>query len=585
MSYVALYRKFRPASFSDVKGQEAIVTTLRNQIAAERIGHAYLFSGTRGTGKTSCAKVFAKAVNCEDPKDGNPCCSCRMCRQITEGRSLNVVEIDAASNNGVDQIREIVEDVSYRPAEGRYRVYIIDEVHMLSTGAFNALLKTLEEPPSYVVFILATTEAGKVPVTISSRCQKFDFHRIGAATIEEHLRSLTQKEGISAEPEALQFIARKAEGSMRDALSLLDQCSSFLNNGTITYEDVLKVIGTVDQETFGSLFRAVYHADAGTAVRIFNDAVNEGADAGQFLNDFIWYLRNFLVAQATGPKAVDLIDLTNEQIAELTALGKSVESEAPVRYIRVLSQLQNEIRYALDRRVLIEVAILRLCLPQMAGSSKGNDDSAFAERLRQAEIRSSVLEDALEEIRAQIRQGIPAQPSVQEAPKAEQAEMITPPRGSASVPDMGMEYEEPRAQRNVFAAKETGRTQERSEEEKTDRTGPAPDVLQAVCRNWQDITGSLRNRFAKQMLKDAVPKYDAEAMDGVLYIELVNPLAERLPEDPDTVKELNQIIRKRYGTDITIRMHMRGAESKKLSVIKVSEIVRERIHMEIEEEE
>ena len=575
MSYVALYRKFRPASFSDVKGQDAIVTTLRNQISAERIGHAYLFSGTRGTGKTSCAKVFAKAVNCENPSDGNPCCSCRMCRQIAEGRSLNVVEIDAASNNGVDQIREIVEDVTYRPAEGKYRVYIIDEVHMLSTGAFNALLKTLEEPPSYVIFILATTEAGKVPVTIGSRCQRFDFHRISAAVITDHLTALTKKEGIAAEERALQFIARKAEGSMRDALSLLDQCSSFLKEGVITYEDVLKVLGTVDQECFKTLFRALYKGDAGSAVRIFNEALNDGADAGQFLNDFIWYLRNLLVARAAEDAAPDLIDLTNEQIADLRTLAKNVETEAPVRYIRMLSALQNEIRYATDRRVLIEVALLRLTLPQM---NAGGDQSALAERLRQAEIRASVMEDRIGELEQQLASGT----FTMQVPPAEGtiANAAVPVyRESGSVPDMGIEQEIPH---RAYAG-EPGAFEH--VQEKAASLPSAPDVLQAVCRNWQEIIGSLKNRFARQMLRDAVPKYDAEAMDGILYIELVNPLAERLPDDADTIGELKTVIRKRYGTDVEIRMHMRGAESRKLSVIKVSEIVRERIHMEIEEEE
>lgn len=209
MGYTALYRKFRPDSFADVKGQEHIVKTLRNQIKAERIGHAYLFCGTRGTGKTTVAKIFAKAVNCEHPVDGNPCNTCAACRAIAAGSSMNVMEIDAASNNGVDNIREIREEVAYSPAEGRYKVYIIDEVHMLSIGAFNALLKTLEEPPSYVIFILATTEAHKIPVTILSRCQRYDFRRISQETIQDRLTELMEEEQVSAEERALRYIAKK----------------------------------------------------------------------------------------------------------------------------------------------------------------------------------------------------------------------------------------------------------------------------------------------------------------------------------------------------------------------------------------
>ena len=224
MSYTALYRKFRPDEFEDVKGQDAIVRTLKNQINADRIGHAYLFCGTRGTGKTTVAKIFAKAVNCEHPVDGSPCGECAMCRSIAAGTSMNVIEIDAASNNGVDNIREIREEVTYRPTEGKYKVYIIDEVHMLSIGAFNALLKTLEEPPEYVIFILATTEVHKIPITILSRCQRYDFHRITAATIKKQLSDLMEQEHVDTEDKALEYVARMADGSMRDALSLLDQC-------------------------------------------------------------------------------------------------------------------------------------------------------------------------------------------------------------------------------------------------------------------------------------------------------------------------------------------------------------------------
>lgn len=228
MSYTALYRKFRPAAFDEVKGQDHIVQTLQNQISANRIGHAYLFCGTRGTGKTSIAKIFAKAVNCEHPVNGSPCNECATCRAIAAGSSMNVVEIDAASNNGVDNIRQIREEIQYSPTEGKYKVYIIDEVHMLSIGAFNALLKTLEEPPAYVIFVLATTEAHKIPITILSRCQRYDFKRITIDTIADRLMELMDKEKITVEEKAVRYVAKAADGSMRDALSLLDQCIAFI---------------------------------------------------------------------------------------------------------------------------------------------------------------------------------------------------------------------------------------------------------------------------------------------------------------------------------------------------------------------
>ncbi len=251
MSYTALYRKWRPIRFEDVKGQEHIVQTLKNQIISSRIGHAYLFCGTRGTGKTSIAKIFARAVNCEYPVDGSPCGQCDICKNIASGATLNVVEIDAASNNGVENIRDIREQVQYPPTEGRYRVYIIDEVHMLSTGAFNALLKTLEEPPSYVIFILATTEVHKIPITVLSRCQRYDFKRITLPALTERLIELSGAEQIDVEEKALTYIARAADGSMRDALSLLDQCVAFHYGERLTYEHVLDILGAVDTSKIG----------------------------------------------------------------------------------------------------------------------------------------------------------------------------------------------------------------------------------------------------------------------------------------------------------------------------------------------
>ena len=283
MSYTALYRKFRPDNFSDVKGQDHIVTTLTNQIKHNRIGHAYLFCGTRGTGKTTVAKILAKAVNCEHPVDGSPCNQCSMCKAIQAGTAMNVIEIDAASNNGVDNIREIREEVSYRPTEGKYKVYIIDEVHMLSTGAFNALLKTLEEPPSYVIFILATTEAHKIPITILSRCQRYDFHRITIDTIASRLEELLNIEGVEAEEKAVRYVAKAGDGSMRDALSLLDQCIAFYLGQTLTYDKVLEVLGAVDTEVFSKLLRRVIQGDVTGSIHILEELIVGGRELPFFM--------------------------------------------------------------------------------------------------------------------------------------------------------------------------------------------------------------------------------------------------------------------------------------------------------------
>lgn len=309
MSYTALYRKFRPDNFSDVKGQDHIVTTLTNQIKHNRIGHAYLFCGTRGTGKTTVAKILAKAVNCEHPVDGSPCNQCAMCKAIQAGTAMNVIEIDAASNNGVDNIREIREEVSYRPTEGKYKVYIIDEVHMLSTGAFNALLKTLEEPPSYVIFILATTEAHKIPITILSRCQRYDFHRITIDTIASRLEELLNIEGVEAEEKAVRYVAKAGDGSMRDALSLLDQCIAFYLGQTLTYDKVLEVLGAVDTEVFSKLLRRVIQGDVTGSIHILEELIVGGRELGQFVGDFTWYMRNLLLVKTSEEPELSLIHI------------------------------------------------------------------------------------------------------------------------------------------------------------------------------------------------------------------------------------------------------------------------------------
>lgn len=379
MSYTALYRKFRPAAFEDVKGQDHIVTTLRNQIKAERIGHAYLFCGTRGTGKTTIAKIFAKAVNCENPREGSPCGECAICKAISAGASMNVIEIDAASNNGVDNIREIVDEVSYSPAEGKYKVYIIDEVHMLSTGAFNALLKTLEEPPSYVIFILATTEVHKIPVTILSRCQRYDFKRISIDTISDRLKELTQKEQVQIEDKAVRYIAKTADGSMRDALSLLDQCIAFHFGQELTYDKVLDVLGAVDTEVFSRLFRIVLDGNVTGTIGLLEEIVVQGRELTQFIADFTWYLRNLLLVK-TADGIEDIIDVSTENLARLKEEAQMAENDVIMRYIRVLSELSGQIRYAAQKRIMVEIGLIKLCRPSME-----TDTQSLTDRIRQIE--------------------------------------------------------------------------------------------------------------------------------------------------------------------------------------------------------
>ncbi len=379
MSYTALYRKFRPDEFEDVKGQDAIVRTLKNQINADRIGHAYLFCGTRGTGKTTVAKIFAKAVNCEHPVDGSPCGECAMCRSIAAGTSMNVIEIDAASNNGVDNIREIREEVTYRPTEGKYKVYIIDEVHMLSIGAFNALLKTLEEPPEYVIFILATTEAHKIPITILSRCQRYDFKRISIETIAARLRELIDKEGWDVEDKAVRYIAKMADGSMRDSLSLLDQCAAFYMNETLTYDHVLEVLGAVDTEVFSRLLRQLLAMDVHQVIETVDELVMQGRELSQLAADFTWYLRNLLLVKSSD-NMEDVLDVSSENLALLKEEAQMIDSDTLIRYIRIFSDLTNQLKYATQKRVLLEVTLIKLCRPAM-----DQNKDALLDRIRAIE--------------------------------------------------------------------------------------------------------------------------------------------------------------------------------------------------------
>lgn len=414
MSYTALYRKFRPDNFQDVKGQDHIVTTLKNQITANRIGHAYLFTGTRGTGKTTVAKIFARAVNCEDPKDGNPCGQCRTCRAIASGASMNVIEIDAASNNGVDNIREIVDEVSYSPAEGKYKVYIIDEVHMLSIGAFNALLKTLEEPPSYVIFILATTEVHKIPITILSRCQRYDFKRISIDTITARLQELMQQEQVQVEDRALRYVAKTADGSLRDALSLLDQCIAFHFGKELTYDMVLDVLGAVDTEVFSRLFRNVLDRNVIGCIELLEEIVMQGRELTQFVTDFTWYLRNLMLVQSSDD-IEDVIDASTENLQRLKEEAGMADMDAIMRYIRIFSELSNQIRYASQKRILIEMALIKLCKPAM-------------------EVSQDAVLDRIREVEEKLEQGVVVQ-QVQAVPGAVSAPAKPKPQLPKAIPE------------------------------------------------------------------------------------------------------------------------------------------------------
>ena len=421
MAYTALYRKWRPTVFEDVKGQDAIVTTLKNQIRHGRIGQAYLFCGTRGTGKTTVAKILARAVNCEDPQDGNACGRCAACRAIASGSSMNVVEIDAASNNGVDNVREIREEVQYSPAQGKYRVYIIDEVHMLSQGAFNALLKTLEEPPSYVIFILATTEPNRIPVTVLSRCQRYDFKRISTDTLRDRIRELADREGISADEEALSYIARKADGGMRDAISLLDQCAAFYMEETLTYEKVLAVLGAVDNEQLSRMARSCFAGDVPGLLAEIDKVVAEGKDLSVYVQDLIWYLRNLLLVSTSGAGAEQL-DISYEDLDRLKEERNMTDPNGIMRMIRILSETFNRMRNAANKRVLLEIAVMKIAAPETE-----EDISAALDRIGRLERKLAegiVVKNAAPQPEAARTEQAGKKPAVVELKKADYDDLM-----------------------------------------------------------------------------------------------------------------------------------------------------------------
>lgn len=523
MSYVALYRKFRPSTFDEVKGQDHIVKTLKNQMKTDRLGHAYLFCGTRGTGKTSVAKILAKAVNCEHPVDGSPCNECPACRAIQAGASMNVIEIDAASNNGVDNIREIREEVTYRPTEGRFKVYIIDEVHMLSTGAFNALLKTLEEPPSYVIFILATTEVNKIPVTILSRCQRYDFHRISIDTITARLGELLEQEGVEAEERALRYVAKAGDGSMRDALSLLDQCIAFYYGDVLTYERVLETLGAADFEVFSRMLRDILDQEVSSCIRCLEDMIYRGKELTQFVGDFTWYLRNLLLLK-TGGDGGETLDVSAENLRLLEEESSRVEEQTLMRYIRILSELSNRIRYSTQKRVEVEVALIRMCRPQME-----TDVTSLLERVRELERK--------------LEKGLP----VSAAPMARQepAERETPTRKEMAEP-----------------AKAT-----------------SEDLAQLAVR-WRDITRQC-TPLLRTLLDTAVPQYNAETGENVLYLAVNTPrrgcgLSDKM------IRELQDVILQTVGRQVEVKEIKNQSQAASMRELEVQAAVAREVAIPVE---
>ena len=525
MSKRALYREYRPRDFSEIIGQDHVTTILKNQVREQNFSHAYLFCGSRGTGKTSSAKILARAVNCLSPNNGEPCGACEACRIAKEG-TADIIEIDAASNNGVDNVRELIDQAQFAPLQLHYRVFIIDEVHMLSTAAFNALLKTLEEPPAHVLFILATTEPQKLPATIISRCQRFDFHRLTIAHIIARLQTVLKSVGATIEPDGLRLIARAADGGMRDALSLADQCLSFCGS-TVTKQDVLDTLGSVGQETLFALSGAIFAGDAAKCMEIINEIVRNGRDLSVFTNDVNAHFRNLLLAKTCGD-CTDLLDVTDDQMGQLLKQAKGA-SESQILYaMEKLLAAQSNLRYFPAPRILLESTLVRACRPvdehsvealeaRIAQLEKNgvkvNNNHAFSENEANG-IQNHKDDEAITVSSLNEEDYVPEPPPEDVPPWDEEAPIQNVPRETIYVPvEKKKQAQQPEEKENTTVSTEKTAAQSVSS------SGGEAESL------WQQI-------LKKIMVKNPMIYYLAKEGHGVLWRE--NTLTVEFPTNAET---------------------------------------------------
>ncbi|MFR7635233.1 MAG: DNA polymerase III subunit gamma/tau [Lachnospirales bacterium] len=497
MNYTALYRKFRPKKFEDIVGQEHITRTLRNQIISNRVGHAYLFNGTRGTGKTSAAKILARAVNCLNPKDGEPCNECEICKAALSGALTDIVEMDAASNNSVDDIRIIRDEVNFLPTLAKYRVYIIDEVHMLSTGAFNALLKTLEEPPAHVKFILATTEPQKLPATILSRCQRFDFKKISDENIDKRLQYICDESKIEITKEALKIIAVLSEGAMRDALSILERCLQEGNN-QINEELVKELVGIPKLEYISGITESIINYDVDNALKVVNEVLKQGKDISNLIWEIIKYFKDILVY-----KTSQTLEIYNEkEITQIKGLANNVSKERLLQIIYDLSNLSNEIKWSSQKGLMFQVEIIKLC-------NKGQDVKNIT-GLEEINIRLQKLEE-------QVKNGV----------KVTKVPVENTPKVDKTVPQNEIT-------KKVINGKE-GSTGEK----------------------WPNILNNLKKSGKILLYTNLINATPVELNDLVIGIEFKNgvtPFIKSVIERAENIVELEKAISMEYGKEMKIKI-------------------------------
>ena len=551
--YTALYRKWRPKSFSDVIGQNHITDTLKNEIKTGRLSHAYLFIGSRGTGKTTCARILAKAVNCPNVKDGEPCNECEICKGIDSGSVLDITEIDAASNNGVDNIRDLREEAAFTPVKTKFRVYIIDEVHMLSQGAFNALLKTLEEPPEHVKFILATTEAHKMPATILSRCQRFDFKRIGSEDMSERLLEIAEKEGITLTTEAALLISRLSDGAMRDALSITDQCIA--RSKDIDTRLVSEVCGIAGKEYLAQTAAAIYNKDTAELLSIVSRLYSEACDMERYCSELINYFRNIMVARAV-KNPEKLIVCSAEDLEEIVRLSSIFTLPAAISAINALQQTYAEIKAGVQGRTAMEMALIKLASPDM-------DTLEESVLKRIAELENSIKNGVAIKKEVVIEKAVEAKPKQPETSEKPEFSLEAPaepePVQSQVQPEQPAEPEsetpaEPETQQ---AEPETGDDEVRDIRE-------WPEVLQEIFAKNRLVWTILNGTTAKEIGATIIVKGTHPAISDVLSVAV---------NAEDAVECANAVTGKNYAKIISEKDADEVLSNMKFSKDPLSELV------------
>ena len=528
MAYTALYRKWRPKTFDDIIGQEHVTTTLKNQIANDRIAHAYLLCGTRGTGKTSTAKVMAKALNCLNPKDGNPCNECEMCKKISQGLAIDVTELDAASNNGIDKIRDIIDDTKYPPQEGKYKIYIMDEVHMLSMVAVNAFLKTLEELPQNVIFILATTDPQRLPITILSRCQRFDFKRISIKDLTERLRTIVTAQGVLADDKSLDLIARVSDGAARDALSILDQAIS-MGDGSVNYDNLVEMLGLVTNEYLFDITSAIIEKNVEKAMVVIEKVVFAGKDMYLFIKDLIEHYRNLLMLKVTS-NPQEVLDMSLENIKLLDEQSKRIRVEEIMRDIRILQEAEGNAKLSKQARLYLELAAIKMCKIEYDTSNE-----VILTRINK-------LEEAIKNGSIKVVQGNKTEP-VQKNNNLRN-----------NVANSGNNIEK------------KPKTQEKNSSlENSNSLGKSK--TSDVQRAWKDILETFKSRRAMIIFASIVTGKVVDCTDGIVTIKYDAQYSfnkQRL-EKPENIKVINEVFSEVMRENLKVRFIVDGENEERKS--------------------